>query len=36
VSGTPNKVQCESSLPGDIYLSAQLDKTAQTAAVNNK
>ncbi len=36
VSGTPSPVQCESALPGDIYLSAQLDKAAQTAAVNNK
>jgi ribose transport system substrate-binding protein len=36
VSGTPSPVQCEASLPGDIYLSAQLDKAAQTTAVNNK
>jgi ribose transport system substrate-binding protein len=36
VTGKPNPVECESSLPGDIYLSAQLSKDAQTAAVNRK
>jgi ribose transport system substrate-binding protein len=36
VSGQPNPVQCDSSLPGDIYLSAQLSKAQQAAAINNK
>jgi len=36
VTGKPNPVECASSLPGDIYLSAQLSKDAQTAAVNRK
>jgi ribose transport system substrate-binding protein len=36
VSGTPNPVKCESSLPGDIYLSAQLSAEDQAKAINNK
>jgi ABC-type sugar transport system, periplasmic component len=36
VSGQPNSVQCDASLPGDIYLSAELDKQAQSTAINNK
>ncbi len=36
VSGKPNPVQCDSSLPGDIYLSAQLPKDQQATAINNK
>jgi len=36
VTGTPHPVACEPSLPGDIYLSAQLAKDAQVAAVNRK
>jgi len=36
VSGKPNPVECDKSLPGDIYLSAQLDKNAQAKAINNK
>jgi ribose transport system substrate-binding protein len=36
VSGKPNPVECDKQLPGDIYLSAQLDKDAQAKAINNK
>jgi len=36
VSGKPHPVECESSLPGDIYLSAQLPKEAQVVAINRK
>jgi ribose transport system substrate-binding protein len=36
VSGKPNPVQCDSSLPGDIYLSAQLDKSEQAKVINNQ
>ena len=36
VSGKPNPVQCDASLPGDIYLSAQLPKAAQATAINHK
>jgi ribose transport system substrate-binding protein len=36
VTGTPNPVECDANLPGDIYLSAELDKQAQAAAINNK
>jgi ribose transport system substrate-binding protein len=36
VSGTPHPVECEASLPGDIYLSAQLAKDIQATAINNK
>lgn len=36
VSGKPNPVQCDPSLPGDIFLSAQLGKAAQVKAINNK
>jgi ribose transport system substrate-binding protein len=36
VSGTPNPVECDANLPGDIYLSAELDKQAQATAINNK
>jgi ribose transport system substrate-binding protein len=36
VSGTPNPVQCDASLPGDIYLSAQLPRAAQAVAISNK
>jgi ribose transport system substrate-binding protein len=36
VSGQPNPVQCNASLPGDIYLSAQLSPDAQAKAINNK
>jgi len=31
VSGTPNKVQCRTDLPGDIYLSAQMSAEKQAA-----
>jgi ribose transport system substrate-binding protein len=36
VSGKPHPVECEPSLPGDIYLSAQLPKDAQAVAINHK
>lgn len=36
VTGKPNPVECDANLPGDIYLSAQLPKTAQATAINNK
>lgn len=36
VSGTPNPVECDASLPGDIYLSAQLPRAAQAVAISNK
>lgn len=36
VSGQPKPVQCDSNLPGDIYLSAELPKDAQTAVINKK
>jgi ribose transport system substrate-binding protein len=36
VTGAPHPVACEANLPGDIYLSAQLPKDAQVAAVNHK
>jgi ribose transport system substrate-binding protein len=36
VTGTPNPVQCDPDLPGDIYLSAQLPKAAQATAISNK
>jgi ribose transport system substrate-binding protein len=36
VGGKPHSVECEASLPGDIYLSAQLPKEAQVAAINRK
>jgi ribose transport system substrate-binding protein len=36
VSGKPNPVECDANLPGDIYLSAQLAKTVQATAINNK
>jgi ribose transport system substrate-binding protein len=29
VSGKPNPVNCDKSLPGDIYLSAQMPGAAQ-------
>lgn len=35
VTGDPNPVQCDPSLPGDIYLSAQLPKDQQAAVINN-
>jgi len=31
VSGTPNKVQCRTDLPGDIYLSAEMSPEKQAA-----
>jgi ribose transport system substrate-binding protein len=36
VSGKPHPVECDASLPGDIYLSAQLPKDAQATAINHK
>src|SRR4051812_20027473 len=36
VSGKPNPVECDASLPGDIYLSAQLPRATQAVAINNK
>src|SRR5689334_22215314 len=36
VSGKPNPVECEASLPGDIYLSAKLPKDVQATVINNK
>ena len=36
VTGKPSPVQCEASLPGDIYLSAQLSSDVQAKAINNK
>lgn len=36
VSGKPNPVACEPTLPGDIYLSAQLPRTIQATVINNK
>ncbi len=36
VSGQPNPVECDASLPGDIYLSAQLPRAAQAVAISNK
>ncbi|GAB2756807.1 substrate-binding domain-containing protein [Sinomonas soli] len=36
VTGKPNSVQCDSSLPGDIYLSAQLPKATQASVINKK
>ena len=36
VSGQPNPVECDASLPGDIYLSAQLPRAAQAVAINHK
>lgn len=36
VTGKPNPVMCEASLPGDIYLSAQLPAKTQAAIVNGK
>ncbi len=36
VTGKPNPVECDANLPGDIYLSAELSKQAQAAAINNK
>ena len=35
-AGKPHPVECEPSLPGDIYLSAQLPKDAQAVAINHK
>lgn len=36
VSGSPHPVMCDSNLPGDIYLSAQLPAKVQAAIVNGK
>jgi ribose transport system substrate-binding protein len=36
VTSKPNAVQCDSNLPGDIYLSAQLPKDQQAAVINKK
>jgi ribose transport system substrate-binding protein len=36
VSGKPHPVECDASLPGDIYLSAQLPKDVQAKVINNK
>jgi ribose transport system substrate-binding protein len=36
VTGQPNPVACDASLPGDIYLSAQLPRAAQAVAISNK
>ena len=36
VTGKPNPVECDASLPGDIYLSAQLAKDVQAKVINNK
>jgi ribose transport system substrate-binding protein len=36
VTGTPHPVMCDASLPGDIYLSAQLPASEQAALVNGK
>ncbi|MFM6974182.1 MAG: substrate-binding domain-containing protein [Agromyces sp.] len=36
VTGTPNQVQCRRDLPGDIYLSSELDAQKQADLVNKK
>ena len=36
VTGQPHPVECEASLPGDIYLSAQIPAKQQAAIVNGK
>jgi ribose transport system substrate-binding protein len=33
VSGTPNPVTCEPDLPGDIYLSAEMEGADQAAVI---
>ena len=35
VSGAPNPVTCEADLPGDIYLSAEMEGAAQAEVIEN-